>query len=123
MPQICEALIKAAYDPRIKGLYLKIGPLGAGWAKLKEIRDHLSLFRESGKFMIAAFTIAGEKEYYLASACPEIYMPPTGRLQLTGFSLAGERASADVTAPHSAWQAADLHSRCKCCSVMVSTSC
>ena len=89
LPQICEALIKAAYDPRVKGLYLKIGPVGAGWAKLKEVRDHLRLFRESGKFMIAFSTIAGEKEYYLASACPEIYMPPTGRLQLAGFSLSG----------------------------------
>ena len=89
LPQVCEALIKAAYDPRIKGLYLKIGPVGAGWAKLKEVRDHLRLFRESGKFMIAFSTIAGEKEYYLASACSEIYMPPTGRLQLAGFSLSG----------------------------------
>ena len=89
LPQICESLIKAAYDPRIKGLYLKIGPLGAGWAKLKEVRDHLTLFRESGKFMIASFILAGEKEYYLASACSEIYMPPTGRLQLAGFSLSG----------------------------------
>lgn len=89
LPQICEALIKAAYDPRIKGLYLKLGPVGAGWAKLKEVRDHLRLFQESGKYMIAFMTIAGEKEYYLASACSEIYIPPTGRLQLAGFSLGG----------------------------------
>lgn len=37
IPQISEALVKAAYDPRIKGVYFKIGPLSAGWAKLQVI--------------------------------------------------------------------------------------
>jgi hypothetical protein len=38
MPQITGALKKAAYDPRVSGIYLKISPLSAGWAKLQEIR-------------------------------------------------------------------------------------
>lgn len=38
MPQITGALKKAAYDPRVSGVLLKISPLSAGWAKLQEIR-------------------------------------------------------------------------------------
>jgi protease-4 len=38
VPQICGALRKAAYDPRVSGVFLKVSPLSAGWAKLQEIR-------------------------------------------------------------------------------------
>lgn len=36
--QVCEALQKAALDPRIKGLAIEIGPLAVGYAKLQELR-------------------------------------------------------------------------------------
>ncbi len=38
MPQITGALRKAAYDPRVSGIFIKVSPLSAGWAKLQEIR-------------------------------------------------------------------------------------
>ena len=33
MPALCECLRKAAYDPRIAGLFVRIDPLAIGWAK------------------------------------------------------------------------------------------
>ncbi len=45
MPQITAALNKAAYDPRISGIVLKVSPLSAGWAKLQEIRQYIEFFR------------------------------------------------------------------------------
>jgi hypothetical protein len=33
--------------------------------------------------------IATEKEYYLASAFQEIYVPPSASIRLAGFSVAG----------------------------------
>ena len=45
MPQITAALKKAAYDPRISGIVLKVSPLSAGWAKLQEIRQYIEFFR------------------------------------------------------------------------------
>ena len=39
MPQITGALRKAAYDPRVSGIFIKVSPLSAGWAKLQEIRS------------------------------------------------------------------------------------
>ncbi len=45
--------------------------------------------RQSGKFSIAYITQGGEKEYYTASACEEIYVPPSGSLSLRGLAVAG----------------------------------
>lgn len=41
------------------------------------------------KFTIAYMERAGEKEYYLASAFNEIYVPPSGNLGLRGFAATG----------------------------------
>ncbi|URE34764.1 Peptidase family S49 [Musa troglodytarum] len=48
LPQICENFIKAAYDPRVSGIYLEIEPLSCGWAKIDEIRRHIQYFKKSG---------------------------------------------------------------------------
>lgn len=89
LPQICENLTKATYDPRIVGVYLKIDPLQCGWAKLQEIKRHVERFRQSGKFSVAFLTMGGEKEYYLASSCEEIYVPPSAYVGLRGLSVTG----------------------------------
>ena len=48
LPQISENLVKAAYDPRIAGVYLHIEPLSCGWGKVEEIRRHILDFKKSG---------------------------------------------------------------------------
>ena len=48
LPKVTENLRKAAVDPRISGLVLKIDPLSCGWAKVEEIRRHIKLFKKSG---------------------------------------------------------------------------
>eukprot|EP00887_Chlorella_sp_A99_P004631 scaffold4.g4631.t1 len=78
LPALCEALRKAAYDPRISGVVIK------------ELRRHIEFFRQSGKFTIAYLERAGEKEYYLASACEELYAPPSAYLSLRGLSVGVE---------------------------------
>ena len=87
MPALCEALRKAAYDPRITGLVLNLDLLGIGWAKAQELRKHIAFFRLSGKATVAYMKRGGEKEYYLATACDEIYVPPTAQLSLRGLSV------------------------------------
>ncbi|XP_028234119.1 serine protease SPPA, chloroplastic-like [Glycine soja] len=47
LPQICDNFFKAAYDPRISGIYLHIDVLNCGWAKVEEIRRHILNFRNS----------------------------------------------------------------------------
>ncbi|GAB4845333.1 hypothetical protein Ancab_038741 [Ancistrocladus abbreviatus] len=89
LPQICENLIKAAYDPRISGIYLHIEPLSCGWGKIDEIHRHIVDFRKSGKFIMAYIPACGEKEYYLASACEELYAPPSAYFRLYGLTVQG----------------------------------
>lgn len=90
LPTICEVLHKAAVDPRIAGIYSKIEPMDCGWAKLTEIRRHIESFNASGKFSVAYLEFGGEKEYYLASAFKEIYVPPSANFYLRGLMVSGK---------------------------------
>jgi len=87
LPQICENFVKAAYDPRISGIYLHIEPLRCGWAKVDEIRRHIVDFKKSGKFVVGYMPVCGEKEYYLACACGELYAPPSAYVALFGLTV------------------------------------
>ncbi|KAH8487296.1 hypothetical protein H0E87_026027 [Populus deltoides] len=87
LPQICENFIKAAYDPRISGIYLHIDGLNCGWAKVEEIRRHIFNFKKSGKFVVAYLPACREKEYYLASACDDLYLPPAAYFSFYGFTV------------------------------------
>ncbi|MQL74435.1 hypothetical protein Taro_006798 [Colocasia esculenta] len=87
LPQICENFSKAAYDPRISAIYLQIEPLSCGWGKVEEIRRHILYFRKSGKLIVCYAPICGEKEYYLACACEELYLPPSAYVALFGLTV------------------------------------
>ncbi|XP_006345083.1 serine protease SPPA, chloroplastic isoform X2 [Solanum tuberosum] len=87
LPQICENLMKAAYDPRISGVYLHIEPLGCGWGKVEEIRRHILDFKKSGKFIVGYAPACGEKEYYIGCACQELYAPPSAYFALYGLTV------------------------------------
>uniref|UniRef100_A0ACD5Z6R3 Uncharacterized protein n=1 Tax=Avena sativa TaxID=4498 RepID=A0ACD5Z6R3_AVESA len=87
LPQICENFEKAAYDPRISGIYLHIEPLSCGWGKAEEIRRNIVDFKKSGKFVVGYMPVGGEKEYYLASACGELYAPPSAYVALYGLTI------------------------------------
>ncbi len=50
---------------------------------------HFDHFRASGKYLVAYMKQGGEKEYYLASACSEIYAPPSAYIGLRGFVTGG----------------------------------
>ncbi|GAQ82938.1 hypothetical protein KFL_001300010 [Klebsormidium nitens] len=89
LTQVCQNLRKAAHDPRVVGLFLKIEPLGCGWGKIQELRRHIEYFKKSGKYTIAYVETGGEKEYMLASACNELYVPPGAYLSLRGLSVSG----------------------------------
>ncbi|ESW10379.1 hypothetical protein PHAVU_009G204100 [Phaseolus vulgaris] len=87
LPQICENFLKAAYDPRVSGIYLHIDSLNCGWGKVEEIRRHILDFKKSGKFILAYVPLCQEKEYYLACACDEIYSPPSAYFSLFGLTV------------------------------------
>lgn len=82
-----EAIDRAKDDPRVAALAVRISPLETGWGKLEEIREHLLEFRRSGKPNVCYLEtdIPGNPEYYLASACDQIWLVPTGTLAVRGM--------------------------------------
>jgi protease IV len=82
-----DAIDSARNDSRITGLVVRIGPLDTGWAKLEEIRTHLIAFQSSGKPSICylGYDGIGNPEYYLASACKEVWLVPTAQVSVTGM--------------------------------------
>jgi protease-4 len=70
----------AAADPKIVALSLTLDSLTAGWARLSDLRRALTSFRKSGKPVYCHIQDGGNAEYYLASACDGIFMPPAAHL-------------------------------------------
>ncbi len=83
---ILNLLRQAAADRKIAALFLTLEGLDCGWARLSDIRRALVHFRQSGKPIYCHLQEGGNAEYYLASACNFIFMPPAASLGLVGLS-------------------------------------
>jgi protease-4 len=77
----------AGDDDSILGIRAELGGLGLGWAQVQELRNSLLDYRESGKECKIWGEAFSNKEYYLASACNEVSMPPAGVFLVTGMSM------------------------------------
>ncbi len=80
-----EAIALAKKDENIKGIYLDLNTVHAGFASLEEIRTSLLDFKKSGKFIVAYGEFYSEGAYYLASVADKIFLPPSGSLELNGL--------------------------------------
>lgn len=89
-PQSLSSLLtqfrKAKTDKRITAIMLDIDSPGTGWAKSQEIRAAIEDFRTSGKPIYAFMELGMNKDYYIATACDKIYVPPPGELFITGLA-------------------------------------
>ncbi len=85
--QVIAGITRAADDPRIAGIHLRIEEGGLGWGRAGELRDAVMAAREAGKRVTASVTYAGAQGVYLASAASRITMHPRGQLALTGLHL------------------------------------
>jgi protease-4 len=87
LPAILEHLRKAKKDSRVKAvLIVPTGLQAPLWAKVQEVHDAIADFRKSGKQAIAFLEYAGEKEYFLATACDRIVLMPGASLDLNGLA-------------------------------------
>src|ERR1043166_6221068 len=89
-PQSLSSLLaqfrKAKVDKRITAVLLDIDISDAGWAKSEEIRGAIEDFRTSGKPVYAYMETGLNKDYYIASACDKIFVPPPGELFTIGLA-------------------------------------
>src|SRR5712691_3334195 len=87
---VLDALERGGEDPRVKGLYARLGGDTLGLATCQEVRDAVRDFRAKGKFAIGFADSFGEfgpgtRPYYLATAFDEIWLQPLGSLGLIGL--------------------------------------
>ncbi|MFB6454879.1 signal peptide peptidase SppA [Chitinophaga sp. Hz27] len=84
--QTVRLIENATDDDNIKGIYLKVNGNGNGFATNEELRQALTRFKKSGKFVYAYGEVMGQQDYYLASAADKVYLNPKGGIDFNGFS-------------------------------------
>ncbi|MBP6876048.1 MAG: S49 family peptidase [Candidatus Eisenbacteria bacterium] len=82
---LMENLERAARDPRIEAIVLKLDISDMGWGKIEELRQRIHEVRASGKRVYAYAPFALNQTLYLASACDSIIVPPEGIIWFTGL--------------------------------------
>ena len=88
---VVNALDRGARDWRVKGAVFRFGGDELGMAQAQDLRSAIARFRAAGKFTTAFAESFGEfgpgnKSYYLASVCDQVWLQPVGLVGLTGFS-------------------------------------
>jgi protease IV len=91
LADVIDGLHRAQHDDRVRVVVAKVGA-SIGLARIQEIRDAITSFRESGKLTIAWAESFGEfthgnLPYYLATAFDKIYLQPSGSVGLTGVGV------------------------------------
>ncbi len=81
-----NAIQAAATDRKIVGLFLTGNASeSTGYATLREVRQALEVFRDSGKPIIAYDVSWNERDYYLTSVASSIILNPSGMLEMNGL--------------------------------------
>ncbi len=86
LKDIKQTLASAKEDSRIEGIYLELSGVSAGFGILREVRNALLDFKESGKFIYAYGEYMSEGAYYLASVADRIVMNEAGLLEFNGLT-------------------------------------
>jgi len=86
MLELVTTINRAKEDRTIKGIFLRLDHLEAGWAKVQELREAIFDFRKTGKKVLCFMEIGYDKDYYLACCCDKIIMAPSGYLALDGLA-------------------------------------
>ena len=83
--EFVSALDRIGDDPRPLGLILYFRGLSASAADLQTMRDAILRLRDKGKRALSYAPGYRTLEYFVASACDEILLPPGGMLETTGL--------------------------------------
>ncbi len=78
-------LDRAALDPELAGVIVKVEGSGLGLARADEVRAGLAKLRQAGKKVFAYVLGAGDAEYLAISGCDGIYAAPEAMVQLDGL--------------------------------------
>ena len=80
-----RSIYRAADDPSVTRLLVKIRGASFGFAKAQELRDAFSYFKSRGKRLYCYLSEPSNLSYFLASAADTIAIPPVSQLGLVGL--------------------------------------
>lgn len=84
--ELSERFDSIAEDARIKGVVLHLRPTPMPMATLQDLRELIAKLRKAHKRLIAWAPFYTTGTYYLACACDEILLLPSGSVQPLGFA-------------------------------------
>jgi len=85
LPELIEALDRAASDSRITALFLTGNLRAAGPAQLRELREALQRFK--AKKPVLAYNLGWTKrDYYLAAGATTVFINPFGEMEVNGLA-------------------------------------
>lgn len=87
LDELLQAIDKAQKTDNIKGLYLDVESFEASPAAIKELRQALLSFKESGKFIVAYADSYTNGTYHLASVADKVTMNPHGMMGVMGLTM------------------------------------
>ncbi|HLO79718.1 MAG TPA: signal peptide peptidase SppA [Chitinophagaceae bacterium] len=85
--ELVRLIRRAKSDSLVKGIYVKAEMNRNGYAASEEIRNALSDFRSSGKFVVAYGDYISQQAYHVANISTRIYVNPKGMFEWTGFAV------------------------------------
>ena len=82
---IVRMIEAARKEKRVQALVLVLKRLAIDWAQIEELHSELDRFHQAGKRTLAYVENADNKSYYLACGTQQVYLPPSGHLELVGL--------------------------------------
>ena len=86
LDKILASVHAAKDDERIEGISIEHTFLQSGMSQTQAIRNALSDFKKSGKFIYAYHDFYTQKDYYLASVADSVFVHPEGGVDISGLA-------------------------------------
>lgn len=85
---VVNAIDVAAVDGRVSGIYLEVPmAMNLSMTAVEDIRNALSRFKSSGKFVVSYSEYYPQNGYYLSSVADSIFVNPLGGVEWYGMSV------------------------------------
>jgi protease-4 len=84
--ELNTALENAALDPNVKGISIHLDDPQMGFAELDEVKQGLTRFKKSGKFIYTFSEYLSEKAVLIAAVADSAFIHPQGSVEFNGLS-------------------------------------
>ena len=84
LPDVLESLTRAARDPVLRGVLIRVGRAGVGWSKLAAIERALRALKDAGKILVVYTDSTGNAGAWLGALADHFWVAPEGRIDLIG---------------------------------------